>query len=68
MLRYSVNDTVVTVYHKDGELVLTDAVVVGSMITGTLNGLVIDISTYISNDGFYYGIYRDGNKLQLAGA
>lgn len=67
MLKYKVDEDKVTIYHKQGEIVLTDATVVGNMITGNLNGVYIDICLTPERNNFYYGVYRDGNRLQLEG-
>ncbi len=65
MLRYEVSGDVVTIHHYNGKTVLTDAAVVGTMATGRLNGILVEINLMPERDGFYYGYFEDGSRLQL---
>ena len=67
VLRYVQNESKVIVRSGSGDMELTNANVIGNMIYGDLNGEYIQICTAPEPDGFFYGIWNDGSRLQIIG-
>ena len=67
VLRYVQDETKVIVKAGSGDMELSNSNVIGNMIYGDLNGEYIQICTAPEPDGFFYGIFNDGSRLQIIG-
>nr|DAR74942.1 MAG TPA: hypothetical protein [Caudoviricetes sp.] len=67
VLLYEQEGTTIRIKAGTGDLVLENANKVGNMIYGDLHGEYIQMCLTPEPDGFFYGIWKDGSRLQVIG-
>jgi hypothetical protein len=67
VLLYEQEGTIIKLKAGTGDIILENANKVGNMVYGDLNGAYIQVCLTPEPDGFFYGIWNDGSRLQIIG-